>query len=235
VVVIVIFFLEARMDNTPYTNQTLSFETKQDNTEQQSLVEKYKLPEELVIKKIPKSNDKINSTPEDAARSRKLQRVKSELEGQGAAPVVSTEEGKGASQPSTENRARSFRPEQASEAVAPVMEVRKPTVDVNKVYMEVDKKPTFAGGAPAFVDYLNKNLNYPKTAREDNISGRVLVTFIVERNGQISNVSVVQGIGGGCDEEAIRVMKNAPTWQPGELNGEPVRVRATIPITFRLN
>src|SRR5699024_8594215 len=80
-------------------------------------------------------------------------------------------------------------------------------VEANRVYTKVDRKPTFSGGASAFVPYLNSNIQYPPSARASGINGRVLVTFVVEKTGKISNISVIQGIGGGCDEEAIRVMK----------------------------
>lgn len=107
-------------------------------------------------------------------------------------------------------------------------------LDLNAVYTDVDKKPAFEGGSSAFVQYLVSNLQYPPAAREGNVEGRVMVNFIVERDGRLSNISILQGIGGGCDEEALRVMKNAPAWLPGEHKGQKVRVQCTIPITFKL-
>src|SRR5690606_17454420 len=103
-----------------------------------------------------------------------------------------------------------------------------------KIYTSPEKMPRFSKGAAAFVQYLNENLNYPEKARERGITGRVLLNFIVEKDGEISNISVIQGIGGGCDEEAVAVMAKAPKWLPGEQNGEKVRVQCTIPITFAL-
>src|SRR5690606_4912907 len=106
--------------------------------------------------------------------------------------------------------------------------------EADKIYTEADKLPQFGGGSPAFVQYLKKNLQYPADAREKGITGRVLVTFVVERNGKISNVSVVRGIGNGCDEEAVRVMQNAPSWIEDEENVAKLRLQCTIPVTFVL-
>lgn len=99
----------------------------------------------------------------------------------------------------------------------------------------LEKYPEFPGGEGAFAKYLSRNLRYPYMAVESNITGRVWVSFIVERNGSLSDIKVVRGIGGGCDEEAVRVLKKAPSWSPGMQNGQAVRVAYTIPIHFQLN
>lgn len=99
----------------------------------------------------------------------------------------------------------------------------------------LEKYPEFPGGERAFAKYLSRNLKYPYSAAESNITGRVWVSFIIERNGTLSNIKVVRGIGGGCDEEAVRVLKKAPAWSPGVQNGRPVRVAYTIPIHFQLS
>lgn len=99
----------------------------------------------------------------------------------------------------------------------------------------LEKYPEFPGGQSAFAKYLGRNLRYPYAAVENNITGRVLVSFIIEKNGELSDIKVVRGIGGGCDEEAIRVLKKSPPWSPGKQNGRLVRVAYTVPIYFQLN
>lgn len=75
---------------------------------------------------------------------------------------------------------------------------------------------------------------YPEIAKESNIQGRVTVKFVVNEEGNVSDIIVVKGIGGGCDEEAVRVVKKMPKWKPGKQNGRPVKVYFSLPITFRL-
>jgi len=102
-------------------------------------------------------------------------------------------------------------------------------------YDEVDVKPTYPGGEMAMMTFLAKQIQYPQEAHESGIQGRVFVGFTVETNGAVSNVEVVKGIGGGCDEEAVRVVKSMPRWIPGKKQGKFVRVNLAIPISFRLN
>ncbi|MFC5283364.1 energy transducer TonB [Pedobacter alpinus] len=94
--------------------------------------------------------------------------------------------------------------------------------------------PEFPGGMAAWAKFLNKNLRYPAEARDNNITGKVLVSFVVERNGEITDLKVLRGIGGGCDEEAMRVIKKSPFWKPGIQNGRAVRVSYVMPIVFRV-
>jgi len=82
--------------------------------------------------------------------------------------------------------------------------------------------------------YFAKNLHYPKAAMKDNIEGRVIVKFLVNENGSISDCRVVRGIGSGCDEEALRLIKNMPHWNPGKQDGEHVKVWFTVPVVFSL-
>jgi protein TonB len=98
----------------------------------------------------------------------------------------------------------------------------------------VPEMPVFPGGESELYHYLNKNLEYPDVAKESNISGTVYLTFVVEKDGSISDVKILRGIGGGCDEEAIRVVKSMPPWTPGKNNGTPVRVRFNLPVKFTL-
>ncbi|MDE7357323.1 MAG: energy transducer TonB, partial [Bacteroidales bacterium] len=91
------------------------------------------------------------------------------------------------------------------------------------------------GGDEAFYQYIAANIRYPVVAMESGISGRVYVTFVVEKDGSITDVKVLRGIGGGCDEEAVRVVKAMPKWKPGKQRGRPVRVLYRVPINFTLN
>ena len=90
------------------------------------------------------------------------------------------------------------------------------------------------GGEQGLLDFIGTNVRYPEEAKKQGISGKVFVGFVVETDGSVSNVKVLQGIGGGCDEEAVRVVKMMPNWIPGEASGEKVRVMYMIPINFRL-
>lgn len=101
-------------------------------------------------------------------------------------------------------------------------------------FASVEVMPEFPGGQSGWGKYLQDNMKYPTLAREKNIKGRVIVSFVVEQNGDLSDIKVIKGIGGGCDEEAVRVLKTAPSWKPGIQNGLPVRVQYTMPIFFQL-
>ena len=104
----------------------------------------------------------------------------------------------------------------------------------DKVLEKAEVMPEFLGGDQAMMDFVAKNVQYPQEARDNEISGRVLVGFIVEKDGSIADVKVVKGIGGGCDEEAVRVVKAMPKWKPGKDKGKPVRVSYVMPFTFKL-
>jgi periplasmic protein TonB len=102
------------------------------------------------------------------------------------------------------------------------------------IYQIVQEMPSPVGGLEAFYAYLNKNLKYPSQARRIGIEGRVYMSFVVEKDGSLTDIAVMKGIGAGCDEESIRVLQNAPKWNPGKQRGNPVRVRYSFPIIFRL-
>jgi periplasmic protein TonB len=106
--------------------------------------------------------------------------------------------------------------------------------DPNKIFTAVEENPTFPGGEDAFNKYLSKNIHYPAVARENGTQGKVFLSFVVEKDGSLTDIKVVRGIGGGCDDEAVRVLKNSPHWTPGVQNGKHVRVAYTIPVTFAL-
>lgn len=103
------------------------------------------------------------------------------------------------------------------------------------IYQMVEIMPEFPGGEQKLLQYISKNVKYPQIARESGIKGRVFVSFVIEPNGSVSNVKVLKGgIGGGCDEEAMRVVKAMPKWKPGIQNGKAVRVSYIIPINFSM-
>jgi protein TonB len=103
-----------------------------------------------------------------------------------------------------------------------------------EVFTIVEDQPTPRGGMAAFYEYVQKNLKYPAQARRMGIEGKVFVQFVVDKDGSITEVTSVKGIGAGCDEEAVRVLKQAPKWNPGKQRGRAVKVRMILPITFRL-
>ena len=103
------------------------------------------------------------------------------------------------------------------------------------VYQVVDKMPEFPGGEKAMMEFLSKNIVYPEKAKEAGIQGRVFVGFVIEKDGSVSNVKIMKGIGGECDEEALRVVKSMPNWKPGKKGGKDVRVSYTLPINFKLS
>lgn len=106
---------------------------------------------------------------------------------------------------------------------------------ISNVYLRVEKMPEFPGGDYGLISFLAKKIKYPAMAREDGIEGMVIVEFLIDKSGKILDPKVVRGIGGACDEEALRVVKLMPDWIPGYQNGEAVTVRYTLPIRFRLS
>ncbi len=105
---------------------------------------------------------------------------------------------------------------------------------VEEIFTIVEQQPTPEGGIAAFYQYVSENLKFPAMASRMNVQGRVFVQFVVEKDGNLTDVKVVKGIGAGCDEEAVRVIKSAPKWNPGKQRGRPVRVRMILPIVFKL-
>ena len=108
---------------------------------------------------------------------------------------------------------------------------RKDTINV---YDCVEQMPSFPGGTQKLKEFIEENLRYPKELEETCIQGRVIVRFVVERNGKLSNVKVVKSVHPALDKEAIRIVKLMPRWIPGRQNGITVRVKCYIPIIFRL-
>ncbi len=106
--------------------------------------------------------------------------------------------------------------------------------DTGQIFKVVEKMPKFPGGVPALMKYLGSHIKYPAEARKAKIQGRVFVNFIVEKDGSISHVKILRGIGYGCDKEAVKAVKNMPRWIPGQQKGKPVRVEYNLPIKFSL-
>jgi len=111
------------------------------------------------------------------------------------------------------------------------MEVKKD----RSILMHTEQQPEFPGGMDAMMEFLNKNLRYPNQAKENNIQGKVICGFTITEQGKIEDVTVQRGIGGGCDEEAVRVIKMMPYWKPAKQNGKAVNVHYNIPIAFKLD
>ena len=109
-----------------------------------------------------------------------------------------------------------------------------PRADGTRVFDVVEEMPQFPGGPSSLFDYLSRNIKYPVIAEENGVQGRVIVTFVVERDGSLNDVKVVKSIDPSLDKEAQRVVRSMPHWIPGKLNGSPVRVKYTVPVTFRL-
>ena len=116
----------------------------------------------------------------------------------------------------------------------PVEEPEEEIETEQPIFVVVESMPQFPGGIQKLLEYLHSNIRYPVLAKESNIQGKVFVSFVVEKDGSVTDVKVLRGIGGGCDEEAIRVVSQMPKWIPGRQRDVPVRVRYNLPIKFVL-
>lgn len=112
--------------------------------------------------------------------------------------------------------------------------LRKENTDPNQPYDVVEKMPQFPGGTGKLFEFLSMNVKYPAEAEKNDVQGRVIVTFVVEKDGEVSNAKVVKSVNPALDAEALRVINAMPKWTPGMQGGEPVRVKYTVPVTFRL-
>lgn len=126
-----------------------------------------------------------------------------------------------------ENKSTSTEP-----ATNPIEPALSEDIDDVKPFAYVEQMPTFPGGTEMMYKYIYDKMQYPELAKENNISGQVIVQFIVSSNGAITNPKVVRGIGGGCNEEALRIVNAMPQWIPGKHNGKSVAVEFTLPIKF---
>ena len=118
-------------------------------------------------------------------------------------------------------------------AAPPPPPAPKPEV-ATKVFDVVEEMPSFPGGQGALMSYLASNIKYPVVAQENGVQGRVIVSFVVELDGSISDVRVARSVDPSLDREAQRVVKSMPRWKPGKQNGSAVRVKYTVPVVFRL-
>jgi protein TonB len=108
--------------------------------------------------------------------------------------------------------------------------------NTDKVYdfVSIDKQPEFPGGMKRFYEYLGQAIKYPALAKRNNVEGKVFLSFVVEKNGFLTDIKVTKGLGSGTDEEATRVLKNSPAWNPGLIGGKPIRVKYNINVNFSL-
>ena len=166
-----------------------------------------------VIKKMPKW--KPGKIKNEVVRSKFNMPVKFTLQGGNTPPKDSLFEGV------------------ATEDVMPVEENLGDKED-DEIFVFVKENASYPGGPEARMKYIRENIKYPELAKEEGIQGTVYLNFVVEKDGSITNVKVLRGIGGGCDEESIRVVKNMPKWKPAMQRGKPVRVYFNIPIKFTL-
>ena len=127
------------------------------------------------------------------------------------------------------------RQEEATNIEAQHVEIEEEEeVAEEEIFQVVENDPEFPGGVEAMYKYLAQNIKYPQLARENNITGKVWVTFVVEKDGSVTNVTVVRDIGGGCGAEAVRIVKSMPKWTPGKQRGKNVRVQYRLPVNFSL-
>ena len=123
----------------------------------------------------------------------------------------------------------------AQQKAAPQKKPATPALKTTKkgnVFAVVDKSPEFPGGRDAFGTYLGKNVKYPTVDRENNVQGKVFVSFVVETDGKLTDVQAVRGPSETLKAEAVRVLASSPTWKPGSQNGKKVRVQYTVPVNF---
>src|SRR5687768_10148095 len=101
-------------------------------------------------------------------------------------------------------------------------------------FEQVDKEPAFDGGQEQFKLYLQRNIKYPKESKKNGVEGRVFTQFVVEANGEITNIKILKGLDEYCDEEAVRILSKMPKWTPGQKNGRNVRTYFNLPLKFSL-
>jgi protein TonB len=153
------------------------------------------------------------------------------------APVVTTEEVE-ETQDIFNQDDLNQKPIEAVAVEEEVAVVKEEVIEVEEkkpIFTIVEEMPSFPGGDEPRVKFLRDNIVYPQMAKENNIQGTVYVSFVVDSKGKVTDVRLLRGIGGGCDEEAIRVVKLMPPWNPGKQNGKSVRVQFNMPIRFTLN
>jgi periplasmic protein TonB len=117
-----------------------------------------------------------------------------------------------------------------------LQEIEEPAPEITKdSFAIVEQMPTYPGGTNALYKFISKKIKYPTKARRLGVEGKVFLNFTVDKDGSVTNIQVIRGIGSGCDEESIRILKKIPKWNPGKQRGRAVKVQMTLPITFKLN
>ena len=180
----------------------------------------------LVIEECTYQGDCIGTCPKCEEEVRYLERELEKRQRMGKAAIVAgvaggllgTSQLAGAQQPDTLR-----------------MDTIEKVAEDGEIFGKVEEMPSFPGGEVKLVEYIAKNLNYPQEAIEKGIEGRVFVGFIIDVDGSVTDVKLLRGIGGGCDEEAIRVIKSLPKWRPAKQNGVFSRVSYQIPVNFKLD
>lgn len=128
-------------------------------------------------------------------------------------------------------------PDEANQVYTPVLKPvltdEKPATE-DEIFVGAEKMPEFPGGEKELMRFIGEHITYPREAKEIGIAGTVYVSFVIEKDGSVSNIKILRGIGGGCDEEAVRVIKLMPRWSPGMQHTMPVRVSFNMPIAFKL-
>lgn len=115
-----------------------------------------------------------------------------------------------------------------------VVQAEEPKEESDEIFTVVEESATPKGGMQAFYKYVGEKIKYPAQARRMGIEGRVFVEFVINKDGSLSDVKAIKGIGAGCDEEAVRIIQSAPAWNAGKQRGKAVKQRYTLPIIFKL-
>ena len=115
-----------------------------------------------------------------------------------------------------------------------VVQAEEPKEETDEVFTVVEESAAPKGGMQAFYKFVGEKIKYPAQARRMGIEGRVFVEFVINKDGSLTDVRAIKGIGAGCDEEAVRIVQSSPPWSPGKQRGKPVKQRYTLPIIFKL-
>ncbi|MHB1279261.1 MAG: energy transducer TonB [Bacteroidia bacterium] len=127
-------------------------------------------------------------------------------------------------------------------AASDTVKVKKPAevgvteeTDEPEVFVFVEEMPEFPGGTDSMARFIGAHLNYPDSAVENSIQGKVMVQFVIDEEGRVTDPKIVKGLGWGCDEEVLRIVRLMPNWIPGKQKGKPVKIRFVLPIKFQLS
>jgi len=223
---------------TPWLiHQISKTNTAEENNEQVKIIEINLLSR---IKEVKPKTKPITKTPSKPIQHKSIQYAKMNVvpENQAESDIPTIEQLNEAviSTISSDGEVSSnFNPIEIHEEASATTGSSVPTENMDIHTLEgIENYPEFPGGHSAFIKFLSRNLKYPGIAVEKGIEGKVLISFIIEKNGRLSNIKILRGIGFGCDEEAVRVLEKSPEWKPGIQNKQKVRVAYTLPINFSL-